>query len=383
MSFLRVVLVNLLVLEFLAVAGVYALGIVKPQRRLDLFLDQQLENVDQQRLEDYLAGSFHQQLGWSIRPGTSSTGVNKAGNEWQANYDARGARVSCTDSADMLIASYGDSYTHGDEVANDATWQCVMEQQLGQRVINYGVPGYGVGQALLRMQQHWDEGRIAPVTLLVIYTDDMRRVLNNYRPFVNPNTAGKLAFKPGYRAINGQVVFRPNPLTPATGTPDLVRQLALRIAPDEFWTRQYVRVLPRFPYSLSLARAGQQMFASEGGLVGYALNVWDTREARDVAMHLLEKFAADAAVHGTEAAVMFIPHVNSWSRGRQPADYADFVDKVLRPAGLDLTIVDFADARFDEAKFSIVPFKGHPSPQGNQQLAQFILAGLALPRGNQ
>ena len=46
----------------------------------------------------------------------------------------------------------GNSYTHGDEVADDATYPAALERLLAVPVANLGVGGYEPEQALLKLE---------------------------------------------------------------------------------------------------------------------------------------------------------------------------------------------------------------------------------------
>ena len=378
MSVIRAVLINLLVLEFLAAIGIYALGAVKPDRRLDLFIEDQLNDIDNDYIVEYMTKAYDEHLGWNTRPLSSVTHKNAAGVDWVANYNETGARMPCVATDETLFASYGDSYTHGDGVEDDATWQCVMEDPLQKKVNNFGVAGFGVVQAFIKMKGHWEKGLIAPTTLLVIYTDDIRRALNSYRPFLNPLAGSKLAFKPSYRIIDGVVVFFPNLLSPNINTKDQIKDLALNASQTDYWSQNHIRLIPGFPYAAEVISAGYRLLTNEGGFDGGDINVWDSHEGRQVMMHLLKNFALEANNYGTRPVVIFIPRVNEWSNGRKPPHYANFLTDVLQPANLDLTIIDISKAEFNEEKFSTLPFKGHPSMYGNQVIAKTIMDGLSL-----
>ena len=57
---------------------------------------------------------------------------------------ARRARRSCSSRA--------NSYTHGNAVADDATYPAALERILRVPTANLGVSGYGPDQALLRLE---------------------------------------------------------------------------------------------------------------------------------------------------------------------------------------------------------------------------------------
>ena len=59
----------------------------------------------------------------------------------------------------LRIALFGDSFTHGDDVPVEHSFGQVLEQQLitagiPAEVLNFGVGGYGIDQAMLRFKEH-------------------------------------------------------------------------------------------------------------------------------------------------------------------------------------------------------------------------------------
>lgn len=97
-------------------------------------------------------GEYDPALGWSI-------GANKFGDSlYVSNSEGIRANREYTlepDSGVFRIATFGDSFTHGYEVANNETWEVYLEKSLkdggvNAEVINFGVGGFGMGQAYLR-----------------------------------------------------------------------------------------------------------------------------------------------------------------------------------------------------------------------------------------
>lgn len=376
---LLVVFVNLVVLEAASFASVHALALVSPNRRLDLFLEERLGGVPDTALAEFHAGGYDAELGWDNPPNKVVTQRNTLGRPWTATYDASGARRSCLPTAAATppppaIATYGDSFTRGDEVDDGDTWQCEIERRIGQRVANYGVGGYDVGQAILKAERDWNAGRAAPITILGIYAEDLDRTLNRYRPYFDSSSSGMFGFKPSFRVVEGEVALVPNPLDASVTSVAALHDLAISVADTDYWAQQWARVLPEFPYTLQIARTGRYMIASRLGTPHYLVNTWDTDEGRAVISYLLHRFAAGARRHGTRPVVLLLPETFEWQHGRTKPQYRDFVEHDLRDAGLDLTIVDVANAEFDESRFSIAPFTGHASPYGNRVIAGALLS---------
>ena len=72
------------------------------------------------------------------------------------------------------ILAVGDSYTSGDEVADDETWPAHLQRLTGRRTLNAGVSGYGFDQAVLRAEL---VTLTSPPSVIVVsfIADDIRR----------------------------------------------------------------------------------------------------------------------------------------------------------------------------------------------------------------
>ena len=267
----------------------------------------------------------------------------------------------------------GDSFTHGDEVNDDGTWQCALERRTKRRVANHGVGGYGADQALLKAEQHWEEGRVASFTILCVYEDDLERVLNRYRPFLAPGTGTKLGFKPSLRKIGSRVVLLPNPLHADLITVKEIKALAISLIPTDYWASNAARVLPKFPYSVQLLGAVVRAFDRKFCIRKFSGNVWDIPEGRAVMFHILTEFTDLAIQHGRRPILVMIPKTSDWSHRRKTPAYKAFLREVSAKAHSNLLIVDIDDARFDERNFNLLPFRGHASTYGNDVIATAVL----------
>ena len=75
------------------------------------------------------------------------------------------------------INTYGDSFTHGDQVNDGETWQEYLAGHLREPIGNFGVGGYGVYQAYRRMLREEKTDHAAKYLILTICCDDSTRSL--------------------------------------------------------------------------------------------------------------------------------------------------------------------------------------------------------------
>jgi lysophospholipase L1-like esterase len=100
------------------------------------------------------------------------------------------------------ILVVGDSYAMGAEVEDDASWPAFLQATLERRVLNAGVPGYGIDQVVLRAEAL--VARYTPETLIVgLIADDIERARMRILWGLQ---------KPYFEIENGALVLRNVPL---------------------------------------------------------------------------------------------------------------------------------------------------------------------------
>jgi lysophospholipase L1-like esterase len=169
--------------------------------------EQQLDTL--QRMAADLRGTarFDPELGWTWRPSSQ---------EEKYRIDALGARGPreygpAPAPGKRRVVTFGDSFTFGDEIAVDATFQVLLEGfDRSLEVLNFGVSGYGTDQALLRYRRI-GRGLGADVACLGILLENIGRNVNRYRPLWNAKT-GFCVTKPRFVLDeHGELVLVPQP----------------------------------------------------------------------------------------------------------------------------------------------------------------------------
>jgi len=150
------------------------------------------------------------ELGWSLIPGGTSD--NK---KYHANNDTIRSDKEFTlepPAKKIRIATFGDSFVHGDNVILEETWQkkMLLENE-NLEVLNFGVGGYGLDQAYLRYLN--DGARFNPHIVFIGYMpENIHRNVSVFRPFYIEDTSLPLS-KP-YFIINknNELSLIPNPI---------------------------------------------------------------------------------------------------------------------------------------------------------------------------
>jgi hypothetical protein len=152
--------------------------------------------------------AYDEILGWRIKPGgafglyQATTQGIRGEREYSIPHDIKSGR----------IATFGDSFTHGDEVGNPFTWQAQLEKNEPRyEVINFGVGGYGPDQSYLRYVTEGKRFR-AEVVIIGLTTENVFRTVNTFRPFYSSDT-GLILSKPRYALENETLSLLPNPIS--------------------------------------------------------------------------------------------------------------------------------------------------------------------------
>src|SRR4029077_18396266 len=190
-----------MVLLAILLAGCELLCLAFTKLRPDLF-DWRETLLSLMRAEDF--ERFKQQfasetLGWD-NPADQTLRhqhPNCIGVEITYTYDQNRLRVHrATAARDAVVLVAGDSYTHGDEGGDSESFPASLERILQTPVANFGVGGYGPEQALLKLEGLIDRFPRARGVVLAIMSDDVRRMVNSYRPVYYGETGITFGLKP-------------------------------------------------------------------------------------------------------------------------------------------------------------------------------------------
>ena len=186
----------------------------------------------------------------------------------------RGIRLNGRDAPPErpLTLAVGDSFAFGDGVNDAQTWPAVLESISGTRVINAGMFGFGLDQAVLRAEQLVDVYRPDTIVLGFIAHDVVRCELSYWsgfsKPYFDLDAAGDLRFHPA----------ESRPPSPWTG---VKRMLA------------YSRLLD-FLFPTALHWEGPEALVVH-------------HQGREVACRLMERLAALGRKHAAAVVVMAHP----------------------------------------------------------------------------
>ena len=320
-------------------------------------------------------GRFDAELGWTTVASYRSPDGQIASNA----TGARGPREYADEApaGTLRVATFGDSFTYGDQVVDRATWQAVLERLHPElEVPNYGVGGYGTDQALMRYRRL--RGRLdADVVIAGILLENIGRNVNRYRPLWYPKSRGAVA-KPRFRLDGDALVLVPLPVDSRAQLVDEVGSGAIleRLSPHEHWHER-----PRLgPFARSsLVRIAGAWWADR---LREPKRLWNDPdgEPRRTTLALLETFCAEAVATGARALVIVFPREPDLLGAGDPPYWTDAFAEL---AGRGIAVLDVAPAlvaaRADDADRSDpepLYRGGHLSPRGNAIVARAVSSWL-------
>lgn len=302
------------------------------------------------------------------------------------------------------INTYGNSFTHCDQVNDGETWQEYLAAHLLEPIRNFGTGGHGVYQAWRRMQREEGGANAADHLILNLFEDDHRRSVMAWR---------WLDLWPGYArqcrmvAASGSdevAYFHNNPwdhLAWDLEGGDFVERRSLCPAPadlarlcDPEWLRDRfaadlhanlimarARVVDLDP---ALLRAHAEAFAlpfdasTPDALAASAERVYNAVALRST-LWVLERARGFASATGKKLLVLMsyaAGGVVAALRG-EPRPDAIVVERV-RALGLPIVdirdhhLADFGDFRCDPETYARRYWNGHYAPRGNHFFAYAI-----------
>lgn len=263
------------------------------------------------------------------------------------------------------IATVGDSFTFGLEVPFESSWGAVLETSLGANatVLNLGVDGYGVDQAVLRYDR--DARPLKPdVAILGFIDHDLLRTLSVY-PFVQFPDWGFPFSKPRYVLENGELKLlserldSPSKILTTPSIADLPH-----IAVDGGWDRdEWVHHTYDASYTVRFLRSRFRRWPA------------DNRDRHGAEIErlngaLIAKFTSIASSDGTIPLVVYFP-----ARIDFTAEGSSSRERALRTLGY--AGVNYTDLRSCVGAIGVdrafVPGRPHYSAAGNAAVASCLL----------
>ncbi len=270
----------------------YLESILPTRDQIDLFVGRATDHSDTGGYDPNGGFHYHPQLGWVHRNAVRAHGID--GSLVFYHYEQNGARRRTQHpGTPSRILTFGDSFTLCSQVNDGETWQEQLAAHFREPIENYGVGGYGVYQAYLRMKIV-AEKHPAPWVILNVYDDDHYRNLDAWRSIRGRNRGPAGFTLPSLQVDvgNDRVIERPNPCPTAE---DVYRLHDLDWVISEFGDD------PILDYAITKA-AGVTPESLERIAAKFGLSSYYQRNARDLSRDpdaALENLYRKAALFAT------------------------------------------------------------------------------------
>jgi len=321
---------------------------------------------------------FDPDLGWILKDAVRYDGLDDSRTFYHYGKSEARQRINFPDKI-ARIHSFGNSFTHGDQVNDGETWQEYLAAHLCEPVENFGVGGYSVYQAFLRMKKVEKE-HPAEYIIFNIYDDDHYRNLDAWWS-IRHSKKGFCSFTLPYVSVNvekNDLIEIPNPCS----TPKDVYKLR-----DLQWLYDLYKDDPLLPLYLAQNDPDLDPAMVDAVAAGFGIK-WNPVESRDDLVEQLKQIHTRAALystikilHMTEQYIrqsgkkLFVilsynkSHVKSYLRGEEKFDQ-ELVEFLLTRED---DFIDLRDCHLqDFKKFNLSPdeyvkryYIGHYAPAGN------------------
>ena len=309
------------------------------------------------------------------------------------NLDSSGARVSPAFPApgSECVSLYGDSFTFGSEVNDEQAWGNVLARELGCRVANFGVGGYGTDQAVMRFTANTKDS--SSITVLEIFADNLLRNVNQYRYFL---TGGeKFGLKPRYVLHDNVLTISPLPKLSYSEFKKALANPQKSVWQHEFFLpdTNYGPTIWRFPYTWSFTKLllSKKFWTLAIDTVRRVPSWTDfykddhPSRALQTTVAIVEQFKKLADSRGKSPIVILFPSPASFTTFKNTGTSVfDPLTNKLQQKGItviDLT-KDFAGYLRDKTFCDIVTLHdacvGHFDPEGNRIVAEILARYIKL-----
>lgn len=358
------------------------------QRTPREFLRSLLYNKDE--VDRWLAGKafpfakYNGQLGWllpnaNFRDGiddsvSAYTFVQPDGERTMSNYADQPCRIN----------TYGDSFTQCHQVSDHETWQEVLAGHIQEPVRNFGIGGWSVYQAYLRMLKE-EQRTPAEYIIFNIYDDDHRRNLDSWRnirvrkhqQFIEPPL-------PHVRVNpkTGTFAERPNPCPTPQSLYDLCDiDKAWELFKDDFTLQIMLAHANSKTANPSASYKAIHELSTTHGIETSIKTNWHLPTAAKTLHDKAALFSTERIVEKIEAfakskgkKVLYVLSYPASTIARRIKDgtrwdqtFVDFLKRKKRPV-VDLMqshLQDFAKYKIDAKQYLAEYYIGHYTPSGN------------------
>jgi len=302
---------------------------------------------------------------------------------WERRYDTQyQERPKVVSYNKPLLATFGDSFTHCDQVKHHETWQTYLSGLLKADVYNFGSSGHGTDQVYLKFLSHYPKVK-TPIVTLGLITENINRIVNVYRPFYYPKTL--LWFtKPRFKLVNNQLVLLENPIK---NMEEYVRKLRepsfiKSLGKNDWWYGKNNHPKLQFPYSKILfnKRIWLEAYYGKGNQRVDDMsprpweNLWKEKRATELMFKIMESFVQKTKSNLATPILMVLPMKHEVIYFFNQKTLSEKVSIILTHCQTKGYLCFEAISALANSMNSVEEietlYKGHFSPKGNRIIAK-------------
>lgn len=288
------------------------------------------------------------------------------------------------DGKRYIAQSYGDSFVEGAEVASDHTWQAQFERLTGEAILNLGVGGYGLDQAVLKFEKH---ARRYPTrfAILGLYPETYRRALS-YHPFYYfaNSDAFTFAFKPIFVKKGGRFELIRPPcadavcLMQALSNPN--HEIWRRLSRYDYWYKNnQKKPTPEFPITIKYAQVLPQILQQRRERQGVENYFFVNAESFELVEYLIERFVKRSREIGMTPVCLFLYAPVDLRVMKSGIRLDEKLLKLLKARNIphvDTALYILEQYRQDDGFLGLSAPNGHLNDRGNRLVAESLAQGL-------
>lgn len=229
---------------------------------------------------------------------------------WDKFYNTKyKERTRNIDFTFPYISTYGDSYTHCDDVNDNETWQYYLSLKLEKDVFNFGVPSYGTDQAFLKYVINKKQIK-TKIAALCIVSENINRIYATYRPFYTPDSGIKLT-KPHFILKEGKLILIENPLK-SIDSLDLLMQndYITFLAKNDSWLNEIDDIKIDFPYLSTFFKKNFWQNIIQNNInyqERHYISLWNNPEKNQLMFAIIDEFTAEVKNNGSTPMIILLP----------------------------------------------------------------------------
>lgn len=213
-----------------------------------------------------------------------------------------------------FMATFGDSFTFGDEVKDNETWQVYLSQLLKENIYNFGNGGYGTDQAYLRFKRDYTKIKTKYIALGLV-SENINRLVNVYRRFYIPYT-GIPATKPRFILENKNLLLKENPVKSLEELKKLKdTNFIQELGNSDYWYNQLRRPHFSFPFTAIFfnkhmwfeVQHGRQDDSMDGSYNHLNTNLWEEEKARKLMFAIVDRFIEETENNHSVPVILLFP----------------------------------------------------------------------------